>query len=243
MDIKFTCQQYVRREKGFALTDMFLPQFNLHIEVDEPHHIKNFIKDKNRELDIIETTNHSFERVAITGNIEELHGRIEELVNIIKEKKSSENFIPWQVLEDYDLDYYKKKKSIHVDDNSSFKLIFHVCNLFGNSYKGFQKALAKNQFNLNQDLWFPKFYENKEWDNRISENGEYIYEICKNPIKKHDHFTHSATMNRERITFPRMKDNLGFVFYRFKGIFLFDEKLSSIENGVVYKRVAKEVHF
>ena len=38
-DVKIVTQQYVTRPDGHALTDMYLPQFNLHVEVDEPHHL------------------------------------------------------------------------------------------------------------------------------------------------------------------------------------------------------------
>ena len=44
----------------------------------------------------------------------------------------------------------------------------------------------------------------------------------------------------ERITFPRVRDNLGFVFYRFKGIFKIDKELSSLETGVIFKRIKTE---
>ena len=44
----------------------------------------------------------------------------------------------------------------------------------------------------------------------------------------------------ERLTFPRVKDNLGFVFYRFKGVFKIDKELSNLETGVVFKRIKTE---
>ena len=37
LDVKFVTQQYFKRPDGYALTDMFFPQFDLHIEIDEPH--------------------------------------------------------------------------------------------------------------------------------------------------------------------------------------------------------------
>jgi len=36
--IKFVTQQYVSRPEGRALTDLFFPQFGIHIEVDEGQH-------------------------------------------------------------------------------------------------------------------------------------------------------------------------------------------------------------
>ena len=41
----------------------------------------------------------------------------------------------------------------------------------------------------------------------------------------------------KRIVFPRSIDNLGFVLYRFKGVFETDIKKSSIEGGVIHRRI------
>ena len=38
-DVKFVTQQYVIRQDGkYALTDIFFPQINLHVEIDEGYH-------------------------------------------------------------------------------------------------------------------------------------------------------------------------------------------------------------
>jgi very-short-patch-repair endonuclease len=47
ISIKFITQQYVTRPEGRALTDLFFPQFNLHVEVDEGQH---FIKKIQRKI-------------------------------------------------------------------------------------------------------------------------------------------------------------------------------------------------
>lgn len=36
--VKFVTQQFVKRPTGRAMTDMYFPQFGIHIEVDEGHH-------------------------------------------------------------------------------------------------------------------------------------------------------------------------------------------------------------
>ena len=52
--IKFVTQQYVTRPEGRALTDLYFPQFGVHIEVDEVHHFHdvNIEADKLREAAI-----------------------------------------------------------------------------------------------------------------------------------------------------------------------------------------------
>lgn len=67
-EIEFVMQQYVRREAGSrALTDLYFPQFSLHLEIDEPHHEKaaHSKSDRLRELDIIEATDHEIDRIKI----------------------------------------------------------------------------------------------------------------------------------------------------------------------------------
>jgi very-short-patch-repair endonuclease len=54
LNIKFITQQYVSQPNGFALTDMFFPQINFHIEIDEPHHKHSIENDLTRETDIID---------------------------------------------------------------------------------------------------------------------------------------------------------------------------------------------
>lgn len=59
LSIKFITQQYVVRPNGRALTDMFFPQFGLHIEVDEPYHLSKKEQDRLRQSDIINATGHT----------------------------------------------------------------------------------------------------------------------------------------------------------------------------------------
>ena len=58
LSIKFVTQQYVSRPDSRALTDMFFPQLQIHIEIDEGHHKKQIEWDKLREVDIINATGH-----------------------------------------------------------------------------------------------------------------------------------------------------------------------------------------
>lgn len=97
LSIKFVTQQYVVRPNGRALTDMYFPQFGLHIEVDETFHLNQEYQDKLREADIINATEHRIERVDTTKEIGSINERISEIVNLIKFKKSNIDFIPWDI--------------------------------------------------------------------------------------------------------------------------------------------------
>lgn len=75
-EIKFITQQYVVREDGkYALTDMFFPQLNLHIEIDEGYHQSEAQakEDRIRENDIISMTNHEVKRIDVTKDLQTVH--------------------------------------------------------------------------------------------------------------------------------------------------------------------------
>lgn len=83
-DLKFMTQQYVNRPDGHALTDMYFPQLQLHIEIDEPFHKKQKKLDINRESDIIQATNHEIHRIKITEDLTKIDNQVESLVEQIK---------------------------------------------------------------------------------------------------------------------------------------------------------------
>ena len=80
-------------------------------------------------------------------------------------------------------------------------------------------------------------YENADWDNRILEDGKTIIEKCKIKNRKETYYDDAINCSAKRIVFPRSIDNLGFILYKFKGIFETDKERSSPENGMVYKRI------
>ncbi len=62
-------------------------------------------------------------------------------------------------------------------------------------------------------VWFPKLYEQDQWDNSLSEDGCVITEINKNP----DH-VYSEPWN-QRIVMAHSRDELNRTLYRFVGVF------------------------
>ncbi|WP_142785930.1 AbaSI family restriction endonuclease [Changchengzhania lutea] len=241
LDIKFVTQQYVNRPNGYALTDMFFPQFDLHIEIDEPAHISREELDKKREIDVINSTNHCFERIAITDStnaINEQTDKIIELIKNLRRKKTKNNtYEPWDLEKEFSPDFYRKKGYLDIKENPAFRTILDASNCLGQNYKGVQRAYFKSKIYDNHYLWFPKFYENADWDNKISDDGETIFEKCKIDGRIDTHYSDLINSPIKRIAFPRSIDNLGFVLYKFKGIFEIDKERSSPENGMVYKRI------
>ena len=240
-DIKFTTQQFVSRPNGHALTDMFFPQFDLHIEIDEPFHNKQKELDINREADIVQATNHRIERIKITDNINFINEQIDEIIKEIKalrkDQINNKTYEPWDLEKEFNPNFYIEKGYLDINENPAFRTILDASNCLGQNYKGVQRGWFKSKVYENHNLWFPKFYENADWDNKMIEDGKTIVEKCKIEGRKDTHYYDLIKVPVKRIVFPRSIDNLGFILYKFKGIFETDMERSSPENGMVYKRI------
>ncbi len=246
-DVKFITQQYVNRPegKGHALTDLYFPQLRFHVEIDEPFHKKQELLDIDRETDIIQATNHEFFRIIIKESLEEINDQIDQLLMLIKSKietiENEQKWEPWDLEKEFQPSYFIKKGYLHVDENPAFRKIIDACNCLGQNYEAVQRGWFKSKIYPNHFLWFPKFYINEEWDNRISEDGNMIIEKCKNPEKFEEWYKGVFSHDVKRIVFPRSIDNLGFKLYKFVGIFETDFENSSFENGVIHRLVSKSI--
>lgn len=247
LDVKFVTQQHITRPTGRALTDMYFPQIQLHIEVDEGHHFdssKNQIsQDFVREADIINATGHNIKRVDVyNSSIETINAEIDTIVNFIKSEFDLKKPSLWDIEAEYNPQTYIDRGSISVDNNVAFRTIADACNCFGHDYNGYQKAFAKHAVEEKM-LWFPKLYENEEWENEISLDEIEIYE--KNKTDHNAYFEQAKNIPdnlKERITFARVKSNLGDVMYRFKGVYKFDVPASELAGKVIYKRTSTKVN-
>ena len=244
-DVKFLTQQYVNRPEGHALTDMYFPQLKLHIEIDEPFHKKQERLDIDRETDIIQATNHEIYRIEITERLEDINEQIESLVQKIRSnialKEQTSEWEPWDLEKEFNPLYYQRKGYLDVNENPAFRKIVDACNCLGQNYKSVQQGWFKSKVYPNHNLWFPKFYENEEWDNRISNDGKTITVKCKKKDKYETWYTSVVTNKVKRITFPRSIDNLGFRLYKFAGIFETDVEKSTFENGVIHRLINERI--
>ena len=81
--------------------------------------------------------------------------------------------------------------------------------------------------------------ENKQWHNELIEDGQYLLEYPNNPDKQHDWMLENTVRkNRRMITFFRQKDELGFNYYKFVGVFEIDKKRSTDTDKCYWKRIA-----
>jgi very-short-patch-repair endonuclease len=257
LDIKFVTQQYFKKSKGsFGLSDMYFPQFNLSIEIDEGQHEneRNISKDKIRDIDYISATEkllqHSKKwmpyRIKVAGEItiQQIDKSIDNVVSYIKKlKKKINNFQEWDIEKEFD---YAGKDVFDINEQIVFRRIVDSINYFRtneNKYKGYQRAGALTM-DKQKKLWFPKLYPNNDWNNTLINNEMIIKEIPVENTKwdKKNHLQYILQKNdRKRIVFAKVKGNLGFILYRFKGYYVLNEKKSKQKGFCIWERKATKV--
>ena len=140
---------------------------------------------------------------------------------------------------------YSETGYIDVDDGVAVRTHAIACNLFGHSYVQYYPAMAKHPVDPELNIWFPKLYDNPEWQNSLSDDGETLREVSKRNNAEHfEGFLKRYRAGEEifkRIVFAHERDSSGVAMYRFKGLFVIDAE-ASIRSGIVtYRRKAKRV--
>ena len=246
--VKFVVQQYIRRTQDkYALADLYLPQLNIFIEINEPYH-----KDKNgvlREIDrirneeILSVTHSKPIVIDCDYDIQEVHRQVADVVSLIKQRISElgENFKPWDEVNTLSVKYHRNKGYLKVEDNECLRTTEDVAAVFGTKpkHRGFLRASgAAVPGKKNEIVWWPNT-EHRLWHNELSEDGMFIYEYPKAEDKRAAHLRQWLTAPEEtRVTFLRHKDDLGFCFYRFVGVFRLNRDKSIRENKCVWERVS-----
>lgn len=245
--VKFVIQQYIRRTQDkYALADLYLPQLNIFIEINEPYH-----KDKNgvlREIDkirneeILNVTHSKPIVIDCDCDITEIHRQITDVVNLIRQRITDlgDSFTPWDEANTLTVEYHRNKGYLKVEDNECLRTTEDVAAVFGTKpkHRGFLRASGAAVPNRkNEIVWWPNT-EHRLWCNQLSEDGMYIYEYPKAEDKRAEHLAHWLSATEEtRVTFLRYKDDLGFCFYRFVGVFRLDKEKSIQENKCVWERI------
>ncbi len=93
-DIKMTSQQYVWRQSSkYALTDVYFPQIEFHVEIYEPGHYEcheTIQQDLKRINEIKANTKHRVFVIDCRGNLDAIHSQIDNLVSEIKAEVSKQ---------------------------------------------------------------------------------------------------------------------------------------------------------
>ena len=245
-EIKFVPQQYVsRNNKKYALTDLYLPQIGLHLEINEPAHYESPERieiDKKRKEEIEKRTNHIVKVIDCRKSLSEIHKDIDIIVDFTKQKvaelKNNNKFKPWETDNQFLPEYHKKQGFLNIQDEPGLRTIEEICELFNVKVpkRGFlRKGGVEHSTNKDLWIWWPS-EANKNWENEIIENDSIIIEKHRELEKRKNHVLHTINNPISRITFFSQTDNLGFKLYRFKGIFELDFEQTSPEKGLIWKR-------
>ncbi|MBR1667145.1 MAG: hypothetical protein IJ693_02575 [Bacteroidaceae bacterium] len=249
-NVEMVCQQYVRRGEAYALVDLFFPQINYGVEIDEAYHANPEQKrrDELRTYEIIRNTEIKLERIICydknksTENetfycaLEDIHQQVDKVVSEIRqrieEEEKQSRFQPWTNEDKLKPDFHRAKGVLRVKDNDSFRTTLDICKTFGMDVKSNRRG--GKSLNNGYLLWWPK-YGHKTWSNELSEDGETITE------RKNTAPTVSTPEplleQRKRITFFKQENAFGVSLYRFVGVF----QMSSTDKDVTtYVKVADE---
>lgn len=253
-EVKFVTQQYVRRPSGYALTDLYLPQIGLHIEVDESHHKDNRSNreghslseaDVEREADIVDATSHTIKRVDATLPFLKLNSQIDKITSAIREliheQRRADKFRPWEPDKEQNPQTYVDNGFLDARDDVAFARHADACNCFGHTYKQFRGALARHLYESDVTIWFPKLYDNDTWKNSISLDESVIYERRNADNRAFIEESLRGTNNHRRLVFAHGRGPLGDVMYRFKGLYKVNVAESQKTETITYKRVATRV--
>ncbi|MCP4520158.1 MAG: hypothetical protein GY827_00410 [Cytophagales bacterium] len=254
LELKFVTQQYVKRPEGYALADLYFPQLNIFIEVDEAQHISQQEADKKRDRDFKNMLGVEPFRINVAYDqenqkevtIEEVHEQIDVLLDKIRETKvtliKQGVFKVWDIDEEYNPDTWIAKGTIAIEDNVAFRTIVDACRCMGLNYAGYQRAGATHPYEKDTMIWFPKLYPNGVWQNSYDEeSGIIMTSNIKSLEEQKSHVDARLKDERKRrIVFARIKDDLGDINYKFRGVFEMDQDSTNYENGVVWKQISQE---
>jgi hypothetical protein len=230
-EIQFIPQQLVRKPDGKRyLIDLYFPQFKLAVEIDEPYHNSQVEEDELREREIIELTNSDFRRIncGCEATLHSVHKEIDELINEIREfKKKTVGFEPYSYNNEYSVAYWLRRGQLSVEDNAKFRTHVDVLKLFNLDFGSHQRVTSP--LSDRYQVWFPKLYKNKEWDNSITSDGKVIRQAKINNAKMQ-----YGKIRKYSYVFAHETNVLGETFYKYKGLY---ECIEETEYELKYSRV------
>ena len=252
--IKYKFQQYAMRvnEHKYALLDLYLPQFNIGIEVDEKYHMGQLNEDYLRQKEIETLYQVTFKRIDCSRGIDDVNKQTDEIINEINNKKeealNNRQYTPWDGLSGYE--HYRKTKKLDIEDKTELTSPTEICQCFG--FRNAPQRGGRKFYNGTEEflIWWPKEnYEDSQgklpdgdWYNKIDEKGECIIEYC---LKKNGNDEHKDNVlkqkERKRIVFYRKRNMLNEKLYRFVGVFELDENESKKQEAAIWRR--KETEF
>lgn len=249
--IRPVSQQYVKSGPNeYYLIDLYFPQLNVGVEVDEAYHLNNTQQDMIRTLDISrklsavpQTDDFKIFRVDATLSARALHHRIKEVANEIAQLARKMNIQSWDT--DVSIkNQLQEKGYISVEDYYQFDRIIDFANdVFLKKYRGYQQAsfpiTVDNKLYL---AWSPvistsETTEHSDWYNTLNDNWTEIKEVNT----RNDGKLITVEENEVRCVFAKMRNPFGRMKYRYIGNF---QLVSRTEDYIerIYRKVGERIY-
>lgn len=259
--------------KNHYLIDLYFPQINLAIEVDEGHHenIENQLNDKQRENLIKGSVSCDIKRIKICKpgtkipqEYDDIIQQIKKMVVEIKGKiseweKENHQKLKW-ITNDEKIERVKKCKVFDACKAIHFGGITKVLNLLSETknYNKYQRCVKK--FDI-YSIWIPVLSVRLDdgtvktangWKNFINESEDEISEFPSSKSYKKGLDTYKAEDGscppkwgtRKRVIFMKMKNDFGDDCCRFLGVFKPDHiEYEGGKQKRIYKRIATTIAF
>lgn len=241
-------KNFIEVEPNHYLIDLYFPQINLAIEVDEGHHedLKNKCYDKLRENLIKDAVQCDVKRIEICEpgtkipqDYKDIIRQIKEVVVVIKNKidkweKEHKRKLKW-ITNEEKIENVKEQKKFDASEAIHFGGITKVLNLLlgTNHYKKFQQCGKNYDFYA---VWIPVLSVRLDdgtvktangWENYTNENEDEIVEYPSKEKYNEKLDTYDAPAGscpqkwaaRKRVIFMKMVDDFGDKCCRFLGVF------------------------
>ncbi len=230
-------QQCVKNEGKYYFIDLYFPQINFGVEIDEGHHLneENKKKDQVREEDIKTAIECEVMRISIFDDskkkktYQEICKDIDNTVDRINSLISKKGGISW-ISNDKEIKIVIEKGVFSITDNAYYNTITQIVNICGGKLDGSGDAesLGGCYYRRNKEyhIWVPTLTiehngntaaAKTKYMNFLSEDKLTITEISKNGFKEDKYLE----INK-RAVFLRLKDVFGRMCIKFIGIFKFD---------------------
>jgi len=254
-EIKVVLQQYdTLNFDKYAHTEIYFPQFKIHIGLNEPSHNNSAEKIKTHEIRKNEIKNNKGHKLFVIDcrhELSKIHQQIDEIIVTINkahfEQITNGSFKPWQPDIDRNPDFWRSKIDINESDDISFSSIEDICKLFQADFNKTKRVSLgieglPHPKNSNYLLWWPSEKSKQGWLNNLSGDEEEIIETHTDEELKSKQLKEYLNTSQKRIVFFLFKDFLGLTNYKFKGVYSFNHSKSNLSIGTVWKRDSKNVN-
>lgn len=252
-EIEFVTQQIVAPPDNdiWYLTDLYFPQFGIHLEIDERYHLGQAEKDKQRHRDIVAATNERVERIhtfntdGTMKNLKSVRSDVDAFVDLIRkkklEKKKTGNFNPWTMNQAKRIQMVLDRGYVSIEDNVTFRLQTGPLRCFGFTGISYQRGGWRIPDGTEDWVWFPRLYQHSIWENQMSADGMIIHQKAMSDKAKAQNTKQIQQANNsplpKTIVFAKAQDSLRNNLLRYVGTFRINPNQSDVE-AVRFDRIS-----